>query len=487
MRRVLSFALALFACAGPLQSLGAAAGAQSRPPPPQPAPPGAATGAAKGNGAAEGAVGNARTANVGGDDEAAGAKTAQALYEEAASYARRKFDEFEAKQIPYSELLRHEVVHEQRQLAERHAGALAARGRLAGLDLYYAGLLYVLAGRGPSALDAMRRFLAEPGDATPALRQRARAVVAQQAAQSGLFAEAERALAEYAAGEPRTPAEVNNVRVALANAYSKKKDYARAAAHAREAFTAALADANDPRPAPPPGQQPDPLAGRQQRAAAVRGPGTFLADALAKSGRRDEALSVLQLMRAFALGLPNARLYGEATSMLLDHGVELDAPPAPAEASAAAPPDLKINEWIDQEPVTLAGLRGRVVLLDFWATWCGPCRVTIPKLNALHRKYKDRGLVILGLTEYYGHAQGRPLTPPEELAFLRRFKKENQIAYGFGVSDHDENGNSYGVGSIPTAVLLDRRGRVRFITVSASDVESRALTRMIEKLIEEKP
>jgi hypothetical protein len=145
MRRVLSFALALLACAAP------AAFAQSRPQP-QPEQPEAARGAAKGNGAAK----NANDRPTSDGDDAAAGKSAQALYEEAASYARLKFEEFEAKQIPFNELLRHEVLHEQRGLAERHVAALAARGPVAGQDLYYSGLLYLLAGRGPAALDAMR-------------------------------------------------------------------------------------------------------------------------------------------------------------------------------------------------------------------------------------------------------------------------------------------------------------------------------------------
>jgi hypothetical protein len=61
------------------------------------------------------------------------------------------------------------------------------------------------------------------------------------------------------------------------------------------------------------------------------------------------------------------------------------------------------------------------------------------------------------------------------------------MAYGVAVANHEENGNNYGVNSIPTAVLLDRRGRVRFITVTASDEDARALASMVEKLIEEKP
>ncbi len=59
------------------------------------------------------------------------------------------------------------------------------------------------------------------------------------------------------------------------------------------------------------------------------------------------------------------------------------------------------------------------------------------------------------------------------------------MAYGVAVADHDENGENYGVSSLPTAVLLDRRGRLRFITVTASDADTRALARMVEKLIQE--
>jgi len=154
-------------------------------------------------------------------------------------------------------------------------------------------------------------------------------------------------------------------------------------------------------------------------------------------------------------------------------------------SSKAGPPEIIGNEWIDQAPVKLSDLQGKVVLLDFWAHWCGPCRVTLPNLSRWHETYKNKGLVILGLTEYYGNGDGRPMTPVEELAYLREFKKRNRLPYGIVVEDGEENSLNYGVNSIPMSFLIDRKGRLRYISPGANDEEIASLGKMIKKLLDE--
>jgi thiol-disulfide isomerase/thioredoxin len=403
---------------------------------------------------------------------AAKSNDAEALYEEAAGYARRRFDEFAKSKMPYDKTLEAKTLQEQKDLALRNASALAKREPLRGNELYYEGLLYALASKGETALNFLGRFL-EVENMPPEFRQRARVVAVEHAAQLSRFDDAEKMLSAYARAEPRVSTDLYRMHVLLTNAYRKKGEYARAAPHMRviydETLKSAYADKGGPR----------------ARTDSIYASGALLADTLERAKQHAESLRVVQELRARAIALPSASLYRQATELLLNAGEGFDLPPEVEGVAASAPPEIKVSEWIDQQPVRLADLKGKVVLLDFWATWCGPCRYTIPKINALHRKYKDRGLVVIGLTEFEGEADGRAMTRAEETEFLRRFKRKQSIGYGFGVEDGKETARSYGVVSIPTTVLIDRRGRVRLLTISASDFEEDALASMVKKLLDE--
>lgn len=405
--------------------------------------------------------------------EAAKASEAQTLYEEASQYAQRKFDEFHKNNVPYDPLLEQKTLQEQRDLALQHAARLAARAPLRGTDLYYSGLLYSLAGKGEGALDSMRRFLADTEPAPDGLKQRARSVNAQQAAQLGLTDEAERMLVEYLKSEPRNVADLNRMNLLLASAYVKKKDYARAAAPAGESYKAALEYARTVQ---------DPI----QRDTTIFTAGSFYASVLVKAGRREEGVRVAQEMRARAFALPSARLYAQATELVLNQGEPFGPPPEVAGLEPPVSTEIAVAEVLGQGPVKLSALRGKVVLIDFWATWCTYCVKTMPRLNAMHEKYKDRGLVIIGLNEFEGQIKGEPATRAQELEYFRQFKRRMNVSYDFAVAADARNDGPYGVAGLPTAVLVDRRGRVRFLTIGASAEEAELLKQMILKLLDEK-
>jgi peroxiredoxin len=103
--------------------------------------------------------------------------------------------------------------------------------------------------------------------------------------------------------------------------------------------------------------------------------------------------------------------------------------------------DLDGKEW------TLRGLRGKVVLLNFWATWCPPCRKEIPDLKVLYDRFKSQGLVILAISD-------------EDLSELRRFVAEEKI--GFPVlTDHGQKvKEAFHVDGIPVSFIYDRTGQL---------------------------
>ena len=411
----------------------------------------------------------------------AGEPESAKLYLEASQYAKQKFEEFKKTGLPYDKELEQKTLREQRELALKHAALLSSRKPSKGLNLYYLGMLYALADRHGPAVETLRRLLGPDGAGVPASTvDDARANLVQQLLKLERAGEAAKTVAEYARSDAQKPLIRYRYETLLAAHYRGAKNYAQGVPHAREAYAAAGRLVADESIEP------------WRRDMLLLGSAAALADLLSRSNRRTEAVAVLRGLRRLALRLPSAKLHGQAEGFLLEHGAPpggMEAADAEAEQAfahvPARAPEIEVDEWIEQKPLSLAALRGRVVLLDFWATWCGPCLITIPRLSDLARRYNDRGLVVLGLTTYQGRGDGRPMTPPEEFSFLKQFKKRTGASYGFAVAAAETNELNYGVVNFPTAVLVDRKGRVRMISVGASADDARQLEAAVKKLLAE--
>ena len=135
-----------------------------------------------------------------------------------------------------------------------------------------------------------------------------------------------------------------------------------------------------------------------------------------------------------------------------DH-VVADSTPAPTGAMCAAKTSANFDFTLKDPAganVKLSDYKGKVVLLNFWATWCGPCKVEIPEFVEAYRKYRDKGFVILGVL-----SQDDP--PQQELqAFMSEFKMNYPV-----MREHTQLEESLGeLWALPTSFVIDRKGQV---------------------------
>jgi thiol-disulfide isomerase/thioredoxin len=139
---------------------------------------------------------------------------------------------------------------------------------------------------------------------------------------------------------------------------------------------------------------------------------------------------------------------------------------------------MQAPAWRDVEavsgafPPSIAAVRGRVVLLDFWATWCAPCRVVMPKLGALQARYGAQGLSVLGVST-------------EEAEEVALFAQRMPLRYPVAVDKHAQTTRSYGVASLPTLVVIDKRGVVRDVSIGYEPMQDTRLESTVRALLAE--
>ena len=145
-------------------------------------------------------------------------------------------------------------------------------------------------------------------------------------------------------------------------------------------------------------------------------------------------------------------------------------------------PALSVKTWISAGPLALEELRGRVVLLEFWATWCKPCQEMFPKLKKLHEQAGPRGLEIIALTRHYMAFGGTEESMQGELQLMRSMVTEHDLGFPVGVAPDEQMQKVYGANGLPTCILIDRRGVVRY---AGPGVEDSGFDSALEQCLDE--
>ena len=123
--------------------------------------------------------------------------------------------------------------------------------------------------------------------------------------------------------------------------------------------------------------------------------------------------------------------------------------PAAANAGTVPAPAFSLASR-DGKQVSLADLKGQVVMINFWASWCGPCRQELPALDQIYAKYKPMGFTLVAINVESEKADAERFLEKTPASFPILFDPDNKVS------------GNYGVSAMPTTVLVDRQGRVRW-------------------------
>jgi peroxiredoxin len=190
------------------------------------------------------------------------------------------------------------------------------------------------------------------------------------------------------------------------------------------------------------------------------------------AGRSRLSFQVRRIVRAAAaIGLSAAAAWHDCRAAGSAPAPTVESPRQPVIAPGSEAP-LFTAERLDGGALSLATMRGHVVLLNFWAVACPPCRIEMPELESIHRRYVGRGLRVIGITE---------MDPSRDQAL--RFVAEAGVTYPILLDPGARIAQLYALEAHPTTVILDARGRVRYVNAGYLRGEEKEIERAVREAL----
>lgn len=148
------------------------------------------------------------------------------------------------------------------------------------------------------------------------------------------------------------------------------------------------------------------------------------------------------------------------------------APPADAVSVQQQAPDFTLPT-LTRGNLRLEEYRGQVVLINFWASWCGPCRQEMPVLDALHQRYEDAGFAVLGI-----NVEG-------EVAPAQKIVDKTNVTFPVLIDEGQEVSETYSLEAMPSTVVVDRDGNIRYIHRGYKPGDEAKYVEIVKQLIRE--